>query len=72
MSIVLRSPIGRWIAMSLMVPLIAALLNRVGQAVQKHHGGPTHISQALLGMSRFATRRRGRPTDPVLVDPTHP
>jgi hypothetical protein len=55
----LRSPIGRWVAVSVFLPLIAWLLSRIGGAVQRHSGHPTRISKFLLGASRMANRRKG-------------
>ena len=59
MLIFLRSPIGRWIALTLLLPVIAALLSRVGGALQRRSGHPTRISKALLAISRMASRRNG-------------
>jgi hypothetical protein len=64
----LRSPLGRWIAVSVFLPLIAVLLSRIGGAVQRHSGHPTRISKFLLAASRMANRRKGVAED----DPARP
>ena len=69
MLVFLRSPIGRWVAVTLLLPLIATLLARVGRALQQHSGHPTRTSSALLALSRFTNRRLDRDAHPALVDP---
>jgi hypothetical protein len=59
MLIFLRSPIGRWIAVTLLFPVIATLLSRIGGALQRRSGHPTRTSKALLTISRMADRRNG-------------
>lgn len=60
-----RSPLGRWIAITLMLPLIAALLGRIGRALQRRSGHPTRTSKALLNISRMANRRNDSAESPV-------
>ena len=57
MLVFLRSPIGRWVLLTLLLPVIATLLGRLGRAVQRRSGHPTRISKALLTFSRLANRR---------------
>ena len=59
MLIFLRSPIGRWIAVTLLFPVIATLLSRIGGALQRRSGHPTRTSKVLLTISRMADRRSG-------------
>jgi hypothetical protein len=65
MLVFLRSPIGRWIALTLLLPVIAALLSRISRALQRRSGHPTRTSKALLTISHgwrtAATVRTGRP-----------
>jgi hypothetical protein len=65
MLIFLRSPIGRWIALTLLFPVIAALLSRIGGALQRRSGHPTRTSKALLTISRMADRRNGSADGPA-------
>ena len=46
-------------SLTLLLPVIAALLGRLGRAVQRRSGHPTRISKALLTFSRLANRRNG-------------
>jgi hypothetical protein len=64
----LRSPIGRWVALSVFLPVIATLLTYVGRALQRRSGHPTRTSKILLAASRIANRRNGDPQDPALDD----
>ena len=64
MLIFLRSPIGRWIAVTLLFPVIATLLSRIGGALQRRSGHPTRTSKALLTISRMADRRNGSADGP--------
>ena len=68
MSAFLRSPIGRWAALSVLLPVIATLLSRVGRALQRRSGHPTRISKILLATSRIANRRNGNPQAPAPAD----
>jgi hypothetical protein len=61
----LRSPIGRWVALSVLLPVIATLLGRVGRALQRRSGHPTRISKLLLAASRIANHRNGNPQVPA-------
>jgi len=58
MLVFLRSPIGRWIAAALLLPLLAALFGWVGRTVQRRSGHPTRTSRAMLKLSRLANRGR--------------
>ncbi|MDT5348597.1 MAG: hypothetical protein QOH91_1884 [Mycobacterium sp.] len=62
MLVFLRSPIGRWIALMLLLP---ALLSRTGLALQRRSGHPTRTSKALLTISRMADRRNGSADGPA-------
>jgi hypothetical protein len=63
-----RSPIGRWIALTIVLPVIAALLNRLGRTLERRKGHPTRISKFLLSTSRIAKRRKGALEDPEVSD----
>ncbi|KAA0092775.1 hypothetical protein CIW49_28740 [Mycolicibacterium sp. P1-18] len=69
----LSTPVRRWILASLLLPLIATVLTKVGRYLQRRNGGtPTAISRALLGLSSLAQRftRKNRPdAAPTVVDP---
>jgi hypothetical protein len=66
MLVFLRSPIGRWIALTLLLPVIAALLSRVSRALhQRRSGHPTRTSKVLLTISRIADRRKGSADGPA-------
>jgi hypothetical protein len=65
MLVFLRSPIGRWIALTLLIPVVAALLSRIGGALQRRSGHPTRTSKALLTISRMADRRNGSADGPA-------
>ena len=60
MLIFLRSPLGRWVAVALLLPLLATLLGWIGRTVQRRSGHPTRISRALLKLSRIADRDKKR------------
>jgi len=57
MLVFLRSPIGRWVILTLLLPVIAALLGWLGRALERRSGHTTRISKALLTFSRLADRR---------------
>ena len=65
MLVFLRSPIGRWIALTLLLPVIAALLSRISRALQRRSGHPTRTSKALQTISRMADRRNGSADGPA-------
>jgi hypothetical protein len=65
----LRSPIGRWVVLTLLLPVIAALLSRLGRAVQRRSGHPTRTSKALLTFSRLADRRNGGDAELDVTEP---
>jgi len=69
----LSTPIRRWILASLLLPVVATVLTKLGHYLQRRNGGtPTTISRALLGLSSVAQRitRRNRPdAAPTVVDP---
>jgi hypothetical protein len=65
MLVFLKSPIGRWIALTLLLPVIAALLSRISRALQRRSGHPTRTSKALLTISRMADRRNGSADGPA-------
>jgi hypothetical protein len=65
MLIFLRNPIGRWIALTLLLPVIAALLSRIGRALRRRSGHPTRTSKALLTISRMADRHNGSADGPA-------
>ena len=65
MLLFLRSPMGRWIAFTLLLPVLAALLSRISGVLERRKGRPTRISKALLTISRLADRRRGPAAGPA-------
>ena len=53
----LSSPIRRWLLATLLVPVLAWALARIGLFLQRRNGGaPTRVSRALLSVSAFARR----------------
>lgn len=66
----LSSPVRRWIFATLLLPVIAFVLAKVGLYLQRRNGGaPTRLSRALLSVSAFARRRTGRDHDDAdLID----
>jgi hypothetical protein len=57
----LSSPVRRWLLVTLLLPLIAFVLAKVGLYLQRRNGGaPTRLSRALLSVSAFTRRRSGR------------
>jgi hypothetical protein len=69
----LSTPVRRWILASLLLPVVATVLTKLGHYLQRRNGGrPTAISRALLGLSSVARRftRKNRPdADTAVVDP---
>ena len=63
MLLFLRSPIGRWVALGVMLPLLAALFGWIGRVAQRRSGHPTRTSRAMLKMSRIANRGKASPND---------
>lgn len=57
----LSSPVRRWLLVTLLLPLLAFALGRIGLYLQHRNGGaPTRLSRALLSVSAFARRRSNR------------
>ena len=55
----LSSPLRRWLLATLLLPVAAFAMSKLGLYLQRRNGGtPTRISRALLSASTF-TRRRG-------------
>lgn len=73
----LSTPLRRWLLASLLLPVVATILTKLGHYLQRRHGGePTALSRVLLGLSSLARRftRRHRPdADPAAtqVQQTH-
>jgi hypothetical protein len=44
----------------LLLPLVAAVLSRLGRYLEHRAGGPTRTSQGMLALSRFVRRRSAR------------
>ena len=64
----LSSPVRRWLLATLLLPLIAFVLAKVGLYLQRRNGGaPTRLSRALLSVSAFARRRSNRGDDTDLI-----
>ena len=49
----------RWKMVVLALPLVATVLSRLGNHLERRAGKPTTTSRGLLGISRFARRRAG-------------
>jgi len=68
----LSTPVRRWLLASLLLPVIATILTKLGHYLQRRNGGkPTVVSRALLGLSSVARRftRKHRPdADPTVTD----
>ncbi|MEU0494572.1 hypothetical protein [Mycobacterium sp. NPDC006124] len=69
----LATPVRRWILASLLLPVVATVLTKLGQYLQRRNGGtPTAISRALLGLSsvtRRFTRKHGPEADETTASP---
>ncbi len=60
----LSPPVRRWLLATLLLPLIAFALSKVGLYLQRRNdGAPTRLSRALLSVSAFARRRSNRGDD---------
>ncbi|MFB1299329.1 hypothetical protein ACAG24_027875 [Mycobacterium sp. pW049] len=70
----LSSPVRRWIVVTLLLPVIAFVLAKLGLYLQRRNGGaPTRLSRALLSISAFTRRRTGRGGDDAdLIDNPRP
>lgn len=68
----LSTPLRRWLLASLLLPVIATVLTKLGHYLQRRNGGkPTAVSRVLLGLSSVARRftRKHRPdADPAAVE----
>lgn len=66
----LSSPVRRWLLATLLLPLIAFILAKLGLYLQRRNGGaPTRLSRALLSISAFTRRRTGSSNDDAdLID----
>ena len=68
----LSTPLRRWLLASLLLPVIATVLTKLGHYLQRRNGGkPTAVSRVLLGLSSVARRftRKHRPdADPATVE----
>ena len=62
----LSSPLRRWLLATLLLPVIAFALSKLGLYLQCRNGGaPTRVSRALLSISTFTRRlSSGRREDP--------
>ncbi|KKF00516.1 MULTISPECIES: hypothetical protein [Mycolicibacterium] len=57
----LSSPVRRWLLVTLVLPLLAFALGKIGLYLQRRNGGaPTRLSRALLSVSGLARRRSNR------------
>lgn len=68
----LSSPVRRWLLATLLLPVIAFALSKLGLYLQRRNGGaPTRVSRALLSISTFTRRlSSGRKDDPEPVLPS--
>lgn len=68
----LSTPLRRWLLASLLLPVIATILTKLGHYLQGRNGGePTAVSRVLLGLSSIARRftRKHRPdAAPTVTD----
>ena len=68
----LSTPLRRWLLASLLLPVIATILTKLGHYLQRRNGGkPTAVSRVLLGLSSVARRftRKHRPdADPAVTN----
>jgi hypothetical protein len=56
----LSSPLRRWLLATLLLPVAAFALSKLGLYLQRRNGGaPTRISRALLSASAFSRRLSG-------------
>jgi hypothetical protein len=69
MLVFLRSPLGRWVALGVLLPLLAALLGWVARSVQRRSGHPTRTSRGLFKLSRIANRHKGGPAESEVARP---
>jgi hypothetical protein len=59
MWILVSRVLRRWKMLVLALPVVAAVLSRLGNHLERRAGKPTTASRGLLGISRFARRRAG-------------
>lgn len=59
MWILISRLLRRWKMVVLALPLVATVLSRLGNHLERRAGKPTTTSRGLLGISRFARRRAG-------------
>ncbi|MCV7422742.1 hypothetical protein H7K45_19525 [Mycobacterium yunnanensis] len=60
----LATPVRRWILASLLLPVVATVLAKLGHYLERRNGGsPTAVSRVLLKISSV-TRRFTRKHDP--------
>lgn len=73
----LSTPLRRWLLATLLLPVIATILTKLGLYLQGRNGGKqTAVSRVLLGLSSVARRftRKHRPdAEPTIADsqPSH-
>ena len=67
----LSTPLRRWLLASLLLPVIATILTKLGLYLQRRTDGkPTAVSRVLLGLSSIArrfTRKRGPDADSAVA-----
>ena len=60
----LSGPLRRWLLITLLVPVIAFVLRKLGFFLQRRHDGqPTRLSRLLLKSSSFLQRRVSKKSD---------
>ena len=74
MLVFLSSPLRRWIALSIVLPVLAAAMTWLGRALQRRSGHPTRTSKTLLAISTFLDKRRRRDVfdHDAVTGPTQP
>ena len=67
------SPLRRWLLVSLLLPVIAFALSKIGLYLQRRNGGaPTKVSRALLSISTFTRRHSSGRREVSEPEPTPP
>ena len=69
----LSSPLRRWLLATLLLPVAAFALSKLGLYLQRRNGGaPTSVSRALLWASTFSRRLSSRRNDDTAQGPNPP
>jgi hypothetical protein len=71
----MSSPLRRWLLMTLLLPVVAFALTKLGLFLQRRNGGaPTRVSRILLSSSSFVRRHSstGQRDDTDLIETPRP